>query len=91
MPEQAWYLYLLECDNGYLYCGITTDVRRRFEQHRSGRGARFTRINRPQRILGAARFDDRSSVSVAEVMLKRQTRTEKLRWSEQYRWSEEIC
>jgi len=28
-----WYLYIIQCDNGALYTGITTDVERRFAEH----------------------------------------------------------
>ena len=38
-----WVLYLLECRGGTLYAGITTDLERRFAEHASGRGARYTR------------------------------------------------
>ncbi|MBY0340808.1 MAG: GIY-YIG nuclease family protein, partial [Rhodocyclaceae bacterium] len=32
----TWYLYLIECDDGSLYTGITTDVERRYAQHVAG-------------------------------------------------------
>lgn len=37
-----WYLYILQCGDGSLYTGITTDVEKRLEAHRSGKGARNT-------------------------------------------------
>lgn len=46
-----WYVYLLECQNGKIYTGITTDVNRRFDEHLSGTGAKFTRANPPVQIL----------------------------------------
>ncbi len=76
-----WYLYLLECQNGYLYAGISTDVAQRFVQHQQGKGAKFTRINPPIRILGQQPFSDRSGASVAEFQLKRRSREEKLEWA----------
>ncbi|MBT7307770.1 MAG: GIY-YIG nuclease family protein [Gammaproteobacteria bacterium] len=80
--QQPWYLYLLECENGYLYCGISTDVERRFLHHQQGKGARFTRINPPLRILGTQRFADRSGATIAELQLKRLPRKRKLQWAE---------
>ena len=64
MPNlnQVWALYLLECENGYLYAGISNDVERRFIQHQKGKGAKFTRINRPLKILGVERFANRRSI-----------------------------
>jgi len=39
-----WYVYILEANNGFFYTGITNDVERRMKAHKSGRGARFTKI-----------------------------------------------
>ena len=41
--ESIWYLYILRCKDGTLYTGITTDVEKRLEAHRTGRGAKYTR------------------------------------------------
>ncbi len=82
--EQLWYLYLLECENGYLYGGITNDVERRFKVHQQGKGAKFTRINPPLRILGVEQFESRSAASIAEPKLKKLSRTQKLVWSQQH-------
>lgn len=85
MGEQhPWYLYLLECENGYLYCGISNDVARRFRTHQQGKGAKFTRINPPLRILGVERFANRSAASIAEAQLKRRSKSQKLAWAERY-------
>ena len=43
----TWFVYLLECENGKIYTGITTDVTRRFDEHLKGTGAKFTRANLP--------------------------------------------
>lgn len=87
--EQPWYLYLLECENGYLYGGITNDIERRFEAHQQGKGAKFTRINPPLRILGAAQFENRSAASIAEPKLKKLNRSEKLDWARQHTYRQQ--
>ena len=43
----TWFLYLLECNNGAYYAGITNDLQARFETHLAGKGARYTRANPP--------------------------------------------
>ncbi len=73
-----WYLYLLECQNQHYYTGITTDVERRFRQHLSGKGAKYTRANPPTKILGVLPYPDRSQASKAEHMVKRLRPCEKL-------------
>ena len=45
--ESIWYLYILRCKDGTLYTGITTDVEKRLEAHRSGKGAKYTRGRGP--------------------------------------------
>jgi putative endonuclease len=69
----AWYLYLIECSDDSVYTGITTDVGRRWRQHASGKGARYTRMRPPRRLLAVVEFDDRAQASGAEYALKRLT------------------
>lgn len=75
-----WYLYLLECQGGSYYAGISTDVQARFRAHVAGKGARYTRANPPLRILGQCVYPDRASASRAEWQLKQQPRAHKLAW-----------
>ena len=49
--ESRWYLYILKCKDGTLYTGITTDVEKRLEAHRSGRGAKYTRGRAPLELV----------------------------------------
>ena len=74
----SWVLYLLECENGTYYAGITTDLDRRFAEHVFGIGARYTRAHPPARVLAAMEFADRSSASRAEAALKKLPRGKKL-------------
>lgn len=84
-PEQAYFVYLLECSGRRLYTGITTDVSRRMQEHRLGKkGARFTRANPPSRLLATIRVSGRSEALKLEAALKRLPRAQKLRWAEQH-------
>jgi putative endonuclease len=76
----GWHLYLLLCRDGSLYAGITTDVERRFREHASGRGAKYTRAHPPECVLGSRAYPDRASASRAEHALKRQPKARKLDW-----------
>ena len=40
-PE-PWYLYLIECQNGAYYAGISNNVAARYAKHVSGKGAKYT-------------------------------------------------
>ncbi|MBI5669858.1 MAG: GNAT family N-acetyltransferase [Chloroflexi bacterium] len=77
-PE-AWYLYVLECSDQSLYTGITTNLRRRVDIHNAGRGAAYTAVRRPVRLVAAWRCPNRSAALKAEAAFKRQTRESKLR------------
>jgi putative endonuclease len=73
-----WYLYLIECKNGALYAGITTDVDARYLKHQSGKGAKYTRANPPKKLVGSKAFEDRSSAAKAEWVIKQLPRGEKI-------------
>ena len=79
-PASSWILYLLECENGSYYAGITTSLERRFAEHVFGIGARYTRANPPRRVVAVMEFPDRASASRAEAKVKKLPRAEKLRF-----------
>lgn len=80
-----WFLYLLECNNGAYYAGITNDLESRFATHLSGKGAKYTRANPPIKIVASKSYPDRSAASVAEAKLKQLPRHKKLNFfNEQY-------
>jgi putative endonuclease len=82
--EQTWWLYLLACAGGRTYAGIALDVAARFRLHTAGKAAKFTRANKPLRVLGAQPFTSRSLALQAEYALKRLKKPAKLRWAR--RW-----
>lgn len=75
----TWFLYLIECEGGSIYTGITTDVAARFAAHQTGKGARYTRAFRPRELLATFEYPDRSSASKAEYATKRMSAIEKRR------------
>lgn len=74
---KLWYIYLLECQNGYVYTGITTDVERRFQEHQSGKGAKFTRAFPPVSIVGSVPVGDKSTALKWEHKLKKMNSVQK--------------
>ena len=77
--ESIWYLYILRCGDGSLYTGITTDVEKRLEVHRSGKGAKYTRGRHPVTLAFSEVFEDRHEALGYEYSLKQLSREEKLR------------
>jgi len=66
----AWFVYLVECQDGSLYTGIAVDVDKRYAQHVAGKGARYTRSHPPRRLLARFEHPDRSSALKAEYAIK---------------------
>lgn len=85
MSEQ-WWMYLLECEGDMTYVGTAADVEKRFAKHISGKGSRFTRINKPIMIIAAQPFPDRSTACKAEYALKQRPLQQKLDWAEEWSW-----
>lgn len=75
--NSSWYLYIIETQKGKLYTGITTDVERRYQQHATGKGARFFRTDAPAKLRFQEAYSDRSAASKAEYATKQLTRGEK--------------
>lgn len=80
--QSVWHLYLIECRNGALYTGITNDLARRFITHSKGRGAFYTKVNKPIRILACREYPNRSIASKAEAQLKKCDRNFKFAWAD---------
>jgi putative endonuclease len=88
--DRRWFVYMLECSGDRIYTGISPDVNARYRLHCSGRGAAFTRINPPRRILAAMPCDSRSSATRHEIGLKKLPRARKLQWAAQWAWHETV-
>ena len=76
----GWFVYLVECADGSLYAGIATDIARRYAEHASGRGARYTRSHPPRALVGCVALPDRSAALKAEHALRRLSPAAKRGW-----------
>ena len=76
--DRKWYLYILRCGDGTLYSGITTDVEKRLAQHRSGKGAKYTRGRQPLELVYQENCEDHSAALKREYEIKRLSREEKM-------------
>ena len=76
--ESTWKLYMLRCRDGSLYTGITTDVEKRLEAHRSGKGAKYTRGRGPLELVYQEECGDHSTALKREIEIKALTREYKL-------------
>jgi len=66
-----YYLYILETINNTLYCGITSDIKKRYKTHLEGKGAKYTKANRPKRVVLAKEFENKSLALKEEYRIKK--------------------
>ena len=73
-----YFLYILECADKTLYAGITTDLVRRMAEHNDSKlGAKYTRARRPVKLVYSKKFRNRSTVTKAEIKIKKMSRLKK--------------
>lgn len=73
-----YFVYLLRCADSTIYTGITTDVARRFEEHKRGVAAHYTRAHKPVKILYTEEYPSRGSALRREAEIKKWPRVKKL-------------
>jgi putative endonuclease len=73
-----YFVYILRCKDGSLYTGITTDLKRRFNEHKSGAGGHYTRSRGVAKVAYTEEHPDRSSAQKREAEIKRWSRAKKL-------------
>jgi putative endonuclease len=81
---RPWAVYLLHCDGGKSYTGISPSPQARFEVHQTGKGAAFTRANRPRVLAAVVWFESRSAAASMEARLKALARPAKLEWFREF-------
>lgn len=82
--EKKYYTYVLLTEENTLYCGYTTDVQKRFEEHKAGAGAKYTRSHKPVKIIYSACFETKSEALKEEYRIKHLTRKQKIEFINQH-------
>ncbi len=73
------YVYIVECADGSLYTGWAVDVEKRVKAHNAGRGARYTRMHRPVKLVYAESQPRRAAAMKREAEIKHWPREKKLK------------
>jgi putative endonuclease len=73
------FVYIVECADGSLYTGWALDVEQRVKVHNTGRGARYTRLHGPVKLVYAEEQPDRTAAMKRELEIKRWPRARKLK------------
>ena len=74
-----WQVYLLECRDGSLYCGITNNLEHRLEMHNQGKASKYTRSRLPVRLAAACPTEGRSQALKLEYRIKRLPKKQKIK------------
>ena len=72
-----WFVYILECEDGSLYTGISNNVEKRFLQHQNGKGGNYTRSHKVQRLIYQEKLNSKSEALKREYEIKKLKRSEK--------------
>lgn len=77
-----WFVYILSCNDGSLYTGITTELNRRLRQHNGelAGGAKYTSCRRPVSLLWNKKCENRTIAAQEEYAIKQLSQQEKLRY-----------
>lgn len=68
--REKWHLYILRCNDGSLYTGVTKDIERRLARHNAGMASRFTRVRRPVKLVYSESLRGHGKALVRECAVK---------------------
>ncbi len=74
-----YYVYILECRDGTLYTGWTTDIDKRIAKHNRGKGGKYTRSRYPVSLKYSEKFMTRKEALQREYVIKQLSREEKVK------------
>ena len=72
-----WFVYVLECEDGSLYTGVTNNLAKRFSAHQQGQGGHYTKSHKVQRLIYQEKLNSKSAALKREHQIKKLKRTEK--------------
>ena len=75
--DKKYYTYLILTVDNTLYCGYTDDAEKRFEKHKAGLAAKYTRAHKPLKMVYVKEFDTKSEALKEERRIKKLSRSQK--------------
>ncbi|WP_125768615.1 GIY-YIG nuclease family protein [Companilactobacillus furfuricola] len=75
--NEGYFVYMLLCADGTFYTGTSNDVYKRVKTHNRGKGAKYTKVRRPVRLLYQERLHDKSEALKREAAIKKLGRKQK--------------
>ena len=78
--EKEWCVYILECQDGSFYTGVSNDVEARMKVHASGKGSKYVCKKGFKELLRVKYCESHSDACKCEYAIKQLPRSEKLSW-----------
>jgi len=73
-----YYVYIVQCKGDSFYTGYTKNLDLRMNLHMDGKGARYTRMHRPKKLIYVEEFNSRSEAMKREKRIKKLSHHQKL-------------
>ena len=77
LTKNKWWVYIIQCKDGSFYTGVTLNIKRRFQEHKEGRGGRYTLLHKPFKIIFSESFNTKQEALKREKQLKGWSRKKK--------------
>jgi putative endonuclease len=75
----SYYVYMILCEGNGFYTGYTKNLNSRIRLHSKGKGARYTRMHRPKKLVHVEEFPSRAEAMKREKKIKKLSHRQKLR------------
>jgi len=77
-PKAEWWLYVLSCADESFYTGITNNLAKRLQSHKTGKASKYTRSRLPVELKASIQVGcNRGTAQSLEISFKKLTRKEK--------------
>ncbi len=80
MAEKLWFVYILECQDGSFYTGVTIDLNKRMKAHAGGKGSKYVRQKKFKCLLRSKECKNKSEAHKSECYIKTLYKYDKLDW-----------
>jgi len=78
--KKHWFVYILECQDGSFYTGITNNLDKRMKAQAEGKGSKYVKIKKFKKLLRTKQCKSRPDAQKAEYKIKQLPKKEKLNW-----------
>ena len=74
-----WFIYILLCEDGSFYTGVSNNLKQRFQTHLSGKGGHYTKSHKPVKLIYQEKFNTKSEALKREIEIKSWRREKKIK------------